>query len=516
MAGQTINMSILKQVIRHRIYGVALQTIAKAVGISRNTVKKYLRLIEVKKLNCEDLLQLDDMALDILLQDPDPQEEERYQMLASFFPYLETELRRTGVTRWVLWGEYRQQHPGGYSYSQFCEHYKAWRTSRSGTLHLEQEPADKLFIDFTGKKLSIVDANTGQITQVEVYVAVLGYSQLTYVEATYSQKKQDFIQATENALHFFGGVPRVLIPDNLKSAVQTASKYEAEINADFLDFANHYGATVLPARSYKPRDKAIVEKAVSITYSRIFAPLRDQVFFSLAALNHAISDLLQIHNNKDFQQRPWSRRELFDKQEKHLLAPLAQSRFELKVVKQVTVMKNGYVQIYEDKHYYSVPYRFIGKEIKLIYSASQVSIFYNKERIAYHKRSLNQFSYTTTKDHLSSTHQFVSEWNPAYFTSWAASIHPSLRDYITCILAKATYPETAYRSCVGILGHEKKVGKERLIKAVERAAFYGLFNYTIITKILKAGLDQIAFADDVSSQITLPFHDNIRGPKEYQ
>lgn len=516
MAGQTISMSTLKQIIRHRINGVALQTIAKAIGISRNTVKKYLRLIEVKQLNCQELLQLDDIALDAVLEDPDVQEEARYQLLASFFPYIETELGRTGVTRWVLWGEYKQQHPGGYSYSQFCEHYRDWKASRSGTLHLEQEPADKLYIDFTGEKLSIVDSLTGDLTQVEVYVAVLGYSQLTYVEATYSQKKQDFIQATENALHYFGGAPRVLVPDNLKSAVQKANKYEAEINADSLDFANHYGTSVLPARSYKPRDKALVEKAVNIAYSRIFAPLRDQVFFSITSLNQAIGDLLQIHNDKSFQQRPWSRRQLFDKDEKHLLAPLAAERFELKTIKKTTVMKNGYVQIFEDKHYYSVPYRFIGREVKVIYSASQVSIFYNKERIAYHKRNLNQFSYTTTKDHLSSTHRFVSEWNPDYFTAWAANIAPVVKDYIARLLDKSTYPETAYRSCVGILSQEKKVGKERLIKAIERATFYGIYTYTIITKILQAGLDQVAFSDDLGPQISLPFHENIRGPQEYK
>ena len=516
MAGQTINMAQVKQIIRLRSNGVALQTIAKAVSISRNTVKKYLRLIEIKQLKYEDLLAMDDMSLDALLQDPDCQDESRYHSLSIFLPHIEKELTRTGVTRWVLWGDYKQQHPSGYSYSQFCEHYREWKAARSGTLHLEQEPADKLFIDFTGKKLSIVDPGTGELTDVEVFVAVLGYSQLTYVQAVYSQRKEDFIQATENALHFFGGVPRVLVPDNLKSAVHKADKYEPEINSDFLDFANHYGTSVLPARSYKPRDKALVEKSVTIAYSRIFAPLRNQVFYSLSSLNQAISDLLQAHNDKCFQQRPESRRQLFDNQEKHLLAPLPSGRYETKVFKEVTVMKNGYVQIYEDKHYYSVPYRFIGRKVKLIYSASQVSVFYNKERIAYHKRSIKQYGYTTTKDHLSSSHQFVSEWNPDKFTSWAGAIAPVVKDYISRILDTATYPEQAYRSCVGILSHEKKVGKERLIKAVERATFYGAFNYTIIRKILQAGLDQIAPSDDLHSQTLLPFHENIRGPQDYQ
>jgi len=516
MAGQTINMSKVKQIVRLRSNGVALQTISKAVNISRNTVKKYLRLVEIKKLNYEDIMQMDDISLEALLQDPDVQDEARYQSLSDLFPHFEKELLRTGVTRWVLWGEYKLQNPDGYSYSQFCDHFKAWKTSRSGTLHLEQEPADKLFIDFTGKKLSIVDPHSGELTEVEVYVAILGYSQLTYVQAVYSQTKEDFIQATENALHFFGGVPRVLVPDNLKSAVHKADKYEAEINSAFLDFANHYGTSVLPARSYKPRDKALVEKAVSIAYSRIFAPLRNSIFHSLSSLNQVISDLLAVHNKQCFQQRTESRWQLFDEQEKHLLIPLPADRYEIKLFKEVTVMKNGYVQLYEDKHYYSVPYRFIGRKVKLIYSSTQVSVFYNKERIAYHPRAIRHYGYTTTKEHLSSSHQFVTEWNPEKFTSWAGAIAPVVKDYISRILDTATYPEQAYRSCVGILSHEKKVGKDRLIKAIERATFYGVFNYTIIKKILQAGLDQIAPTDDLNPQASLPFHENIRGPQHYQ
>jgi transposase len=516
MAGQTINMVQLKQIIRLRINEVALQTIAKAVKISRNTVKKYLRLIEIKQLDSKELLEMDDSSLEALLQEPDPQDEARYHSLSLLFPYFEKELSRTGVTRWVLWGEYKLQYPDGFSYSQFCDHFKKWKKSNSGTLHLEQHPADKLFIDYTGKKLSIIDPQTGELTEVEVYVAILGYSQLTFVQAVFTQRKEDFIEATENALHFFGGVPRVLVPDNLKSAVNKADKYEAEMNAAFQDFANHYGTAVLPARSYKPRDKSLVEKAVNITYSRIFAPLRNQVFYSLGSLNKAISDLLEAHNNQSFQQRPESRRQLFDDHEKHLLAALHTDRYEIRIFKEVTVMQNGHVQIREDKHYYSVPYRFIGRMVKLIYSASQVSVFFNKERIAYHRRSTIKYRYTTVKDHLSSTHQFVSEWNPDKFINWAGAIAPVVKDYITQILDKTDYPEQAYRSCVGILTQEKQVGKERLIKAIERATFYGAFNYTIIIKILKAGLDQIALADDIAPQMTLPFHENIRGAEHYK
>lgn len=515
MAGKTIIMSKLQHIVRLRSNGVPIQTIAEASGLSRNTVKKYLRLIEVKKLAYEDLIKMDDAVLDALLNDPERQDHARYQSLASLFSYIEKELARTGVNRWVLWGEYRLLHPDGYSYSQFCDYYRQWKKTLAGNFHQTHQPGEKMFIDYTGKKLSVVDPQSGEVTEVEVYVAVLGYSQMTYVEAVESQKKEDFISATQNALHFFGGVPRVLIPDNLKSAVHKPDKYEAEINTAFMDFANHYGTTVLPARSRKPQDKAIVEKTVSIVYSRIFAPLRDRIFYSISALNQAIAELLVIHNQQSFQQRSESRSELFELQEKKALMPLAEERYEIRIFKEVTVMKNGYIQIYEDKHSYTVPYRFIGQKVKLIYSASHVYVYYKRERIAYHRR-VKSYGYTTTPEHLSSTNKFVSEWNPDKFISWAGSIAPVVREYIIQILDKASYPEQAYRSCVGILSYEKKVGAARLIKAVERASNYGAFNYTMIKRILEKGLDKIAFGEEPGSQTSLPLHENIRGSQDYQ
>ncbi|MGZ3852546.1 MAG: IS21 family transposase, partial [Flavisolibacter sp.] len=262
-------MSKLKQIIRLRSDGVPLQTIAKAVDTSRNTIKKYLRLIEVKGLDTAHLLQMEDHQIEALLADPDPQDEQRLAVLSAMFPYMEKELQRTGVTRWVLWGEYKALYPDGFSYSRFCDHFKQYRLSQGGSPRFSHKPGEKLFIDYAGSTIPIVDPNSGEVTQAEVYVAILGYSQLTYVEAVASQQSEVFIGGTENSFLFFGGVPRVLIPDNLKSAVHKADKYEPQVNGRFLDFANHYGTTVLPARSRKPRDKAPVEKAVDIAYSRI-------------------------------------------------------------------------------------------------------------------------------------------------------------------------------------------------------------------------------------------------------
>lgn len=514
MAGEKLNMSKLKQIIRLREKGIALQTIARSVGASRNTVKKYLRLIKEKGYSFQDLLSQDDEQLERLVSEEDKFFLERYQALEEMFPYIEKELQRTGVTRWILWGEYKEKYLEGYSYPQFCSYLRQWKGVQGATMHFEHSAADKMYIDFTGKKLQWVDADSGEVNDIEVYVAILGYSQLTYVQAVPSQKKADFIGATENALHYFGGVPKVLVPDNLKSAVHKASKYEADLNTDFSDFANHYNASVLPARSFKPRDKALVENAVSIVYSRIYAPLRNQLFYSPEQLNKAIADLLEAHNDQAFQGRGHSRREKFEQGERSKLMPLAQDRYEMKNFKYVTVMKNCHIHLSDDKHYYSLPYRFIGRKVKMVYSASRVSVYYKRERIAFYKRDGKRFGYTTTKEHLPSTHQFVSDWNPEKFLLWAARIDPKVKQYISMILEGKVYPEQAYRSCVGILSQEKKVGKQRFVAAIERAIHYGAYNYKIIDRILKGGLDRLTEEDQ--QQASLPFHKNVRGAKHYQ
>lgn len=515
MAGKTIRMSKLKQILLQRSNGISVQTISKTLELSRNTVKKYLRLIETRGYDQAALLDKSDEELDALLNEPDQPSADRQHCLEQLFPYFEQELQRTGVNRGVLWNEYRQQHPDGYGYSQFCERFRQWAVTQAATLHLEHDPGDKLFLDFTGKKLSIVDRETGEQMPVEIFIAILGYSQLTYVQAVFTQQLLDCLRAVENAFRYFGGLTRVIVPDNMKTAVHKADKFEAQLNKLFLELANHYQTSVLPARSYKPRDKSLVEGAVNIAYTRIFAPLRNQVFYSLKDLNEAIAVLLEAHNNLPFQRRPQSRRQLFETEERSRLLPLAAERFEIKQYREVTVMKNCHVHLHDDHHYYSVPYRYIGKKVKLVYSASQVAVFYNRERIACHSREPKAYGYTTHKQHLPSTHQFVSDWNPDKFIQWAASIDPIVKEYITRILDSKAYPEQTYRSCVGILSQERKVGRERLIKAITRATEFGAYNYTTVHKILTLGLDRLDEPAE-PAPAPLPFHENIRGAGHYQ
>jgi transposase len=361
--------------------------------------------------------------------------------------------------------------------------------------------------------MTIADPYTGEIKEVEVFVAVLGYSGKTYVRACESQRKEDFLSCIVRTLNYYGGVPKVLVPDNLKSAVDKANAYEAEINRDLLDLGNHYDMAILPARSLKPRDKAWVERMVQIVYTRIYAPLRNQVFTNLDKLNDAIAEYLEKHNNIPLQGRQESRNIIFENEEKGHLNPLPQDYWELKEYLQVKVMKNCHVQLHLDRHYYSVPYHYIGQKIKLVYTVTYVSVYFNGERIAYHLRDRTPYKYTTVKDHLPSTHQFVSEWNPVKFIEWAGRIHPDVESYIRKILDNKSYPEQTYRSCVGILSFEKKAGKDRLIAACQRASSFGVYNYKVIGQIINNRLDRV---EPKTNQITMPLHENIRGANYYK
>lgn len=485
-------MEVVTQIKLMHGLGHGIKAIARELGLSKNTVKNYL--------------QKDIPGGPKALSD-------KLEKLFEFYPYCKTELARKGVTRQILWGEYRAKHPQGYSYTQFCEYYNQWLHNNDASLHIEQVAGDKMYIDYTGTKLSIVSYLTGEITELEVFVSVLGFSGLTYVRACHSQQKADFLQSIALALDYYGCVPKVIVPDNLKSAIDKANNYEADINRDLLDLGNHYGVAVLSARSRKPRDKAWVERMVQIIYTRVFAPLRNRVFHNIDTLNEAILELLNQHNNHPLQQRQESRRELFETQEKEHMLPLPEERYELKEYLYVTVMKNSHVQLHKDRHYYSVPHQHIGKKVKLVYTVSSISIYFEGQRIAYHLRDRKQFKYTTVKEHLPSTHQFVSEWNPTKFLTWAQHIHPDVHAYISRVLENKSYPEQTYRSCVGILSFDKKAGRERLIAACQRASGYGVYNYKVIEQIISNKLDRLDTPQEIA---TMPEHDNVRGANYFK
>jgi len=513
MSGTPIEMSKVKHVIRMYESGVPKKEIARRLGISKNTVKDYIKKTEERNLSPPELLARDTPELEGMFV-PTVYTSKKYIQLESQFPSFEKELRRTGVTRQLLWHEYKERYPDGYGYSQFCNHFLRWQKTSNASMHMEHEPADKLYIDFTGKKLSYVDKETGEVVPVEVLVTCLGYSQLIYVEGLRNQKVESFVAGCENALRFYQGSTKALVPDNLKSAVTVASRYEPKINEMYLEFANHYGMVVYPARSRKPQDKSLVEKAVSIVYNQIYAVLRNRVFYSLDELNQAIWDCLDLINNKNFQGKPFSRRDLFEQEERHLLAPLRHDSFEIRESVRVTVMKNSHVLLGKDKHYYSVPFRHIGKKVKMVYGYRTVSIYTGGERIAFHKRDTKLHRYTTNLDHLPSTHRYVADWHPEKFLKWGAAIDKDVEAYIQGMFDRSSYPEKVYRSCSGLLNFAKSKGKDRLINACRRGLHYQNFGYHIIKNILQKGLDGQLWEED--SQKKLPLHDNIRGADYYQ
>lgn len=516
MANKTISMTKIKQFIRLKQEGYSQRKIAKMLVIHRDTIRKYEQHLQILGVNYEELLSEKDETLEGLFDKAEhkPTDKARLEHLYSFFPYVDKELARVGVDKQNLWLEYIERMPDGYSYNHFCREYKRWNKSQQASGHFEHKAGDKLFVDYTGKKLEIIDRTTGEIKPVEVLVAVLGYSHYTYVEATLSQKKEDFISAIGNALHYYGGVPQAIVTDNLKSAVVKGCKYEPQLNETFESFASHYSTTILPTRVYKPKDKAIVEGAVKIVYKRVFAPLRDRTFFTLTELNTAIKEQLEKHNTMGFKEREHSRKILFEQVEQETLHPLPQERYDLKQYSWYTVHKNGHIFLYEDKHYYSVPYTYISKKVKVTYNSTEIEIYLHHQRIAYHQRNRKNYAYTTLPDHMASSHRFVSEWNPDKFLSWASDIGGPTRFMIEKILETKSHPEQAYKACLGVLHMVKKVGKERMNKACERAKYYESYGYQVIKKILVQGLEQEPVQLEITSLI--PLHENVRGQQYYE
>ena len=515
MANKPLNMSKVRKVIQLHQRGKSNKFISKYLSISRNSVIKYLGLYKVMGISFEDLMQRSDAELESLFITSIPSEpSDRLKKLYAFFPYMERQLKKTGVTKISMWQEYIESYPEGYKSSQFCEHYNRWTKKVSPLMHMTHKMGDKMYVDYAGKTLEVVNKKTGEVQEVQFFVAILGASQYTYAEASASQKKEDFVASVENAIHYFEGVPAAIVPDNLKSAVIKSDRFEPTINETLMDLAEHYQTTILPARAYKPRDKSLAEGAVKILYQRLYPQLRQETFYSIECLNKRIWELLEDHNRKKLTGRPFSRYQLFVEDERSKLSTLPVERFEIRYQSFATVNRNSHVMLGKDKHYYSVPYQYIRKKVKLLYTKSTVTIYHKYNRIAVHKRDSRAYYYSTHQQHLPATHQFLTDWSPQVFIDKAVAIDSSVEDLVVKILEGKQHPEQAYKSCMGILSLEKKVGKDRLINACKRALEHGIHNYKIVKNILEKGLDQMKNEHPPFSD-QLPMHNNIRGNNYY-
>jgi transposase len=518
MSNKTIEMFIIRQILRLYASGRGTKYISQATGVARNTVKKYLYRYVLLQKSLEQIEAMSDaqLAKHFLVKEKIEVTNNRLADLEPLLPSLASMLKKRGITKAMVYEQYKLQCPDGYMSSSFLDKLNAFTSAGKPSMKMTHKAGDKMFVDFTGKKLQLVDATTGEIKELEVFVAILGCSQLTFVMAVYSQQKEDFILGCETALHFYGGVPLAIVPDNLKSAVTRASKYEAKLNDYFAAFAEHYHTFGFPARTYKPKDKALVEGAVKIIYTTIFSKIDQKVYHQLADINQDILLYLKIHNDAKLTGETYSRMQQFIELEKQILQPLNPYPFELMTVQLSTVNKYGHVLLSVDKRYYSVPFKLIGLRLKIKYTTSKVEVYQNNDVVAVHDRYYGKgYKYVTLQDHLATQHKYLSEWNPQKFMATATAISEVVAQYIGKILAREMYPEQSYKSCSGVLSFAKRVGNTRLTNACKRADSYGVYNYGIIDQILRSKADQIPVDDEIINPY-MPSHDNIRGQHYYE
>jgi len=514
MPNKRISMIKLRQVIRLYHQGKGSKSIASTTRLSRTTVKKYLRQYNRLGLDYEVFcLQSDQELSERFGAAHHPhQKKDKELALEKLLPDLVKQLKKKGVSQELLYRQYKEQCPDGYSLSHFKRFIRLYRSQMNPIMHLEHKAGDKMFIDFAGSKLSI-EEEVGEMKEIEVFVAILGCSQLTYVEAVSSQKKEDLVKACENALHYFGGSPLAIVPDNLRSAVTKGSRYEAVINDTFASFAEHYSCTVVPARVYKPRDKSLVEGAIKLVYRNIYTMMEKRTFHDLQSMNQALGVAVEIYNNRPFSRKTYSRRQLFEQIERDTLQELPRYRYQIREQSVLTVNRSSHVRLGSENHFYSVPSKYIGRKVSLVYDKDKVNIYYRHILIASHQRDMRPYLYSTLSEHLAPNHRYLMEWDAENFIRRGMEIHKDVAVYIEKVLDETKYPEQGYKSCSGILNLVRKVGAERLCGACRYA--YGLrqWGFRVIEDILEQGLDRLQPEEE---DRTIPTHENIRGEEYYQ
>jgi len=515
MANKRIEMRKVRELLSLRFeHNMSSRKAAAVIGIGKTAANEYILGFISSGLDIKAIASMPDSELLEAIAIKKTVENPRLEELQKQFPYFEKELKRTGVTLQLLWKEYNQTHQDCYSYSRLSYLYSQWRKDKKVSMHMNHKAGDKMFVDFTGKKIEVVDPTTGELQECEVFVSVLGASGLSYIEAVASQKKADWISVNQNALRYYKGVPAAIVPDCLKSAVIKSHKYEPEINESYKDFAKHYQTVILPARALHPQDKSLAENFVRNAYTQIYAPLRNQIFFSIEELNEALWKLLEDYNNKKFQLKEYSRQELFDEIERKELKELPQDSYELKTFVSCRVQYNHHVYLKEDKHYYSVPFLLTGKMVRIICTARNVEIYHNNSRVAIHQRNLRAYQFSTKTEHRPANHKFVTDWTPDRFCRWARSISPQVEEVITQILDSREHPEQAYKTCMGLLNLSKKHAKEDYIKACKKALQVNLLNYKFIKNTLETKSFNLSDDQELKG-FKLPEHKNIRGKEMY-
>lgn len=506
-------MRKIKEVIRLKwVNQLSERQIAKSCALSRSTVSDYITRAKAAQLSWPLPETMDDEQLE---QHLFPAKDPLQRLPQPDWQLIHQELKNKGVTLLLLWQEYQAVYKPGMSYSHFCDVYREYKSRLNPVMRQAHKAGEKLFVDYAGMTVSWTDKITGEVNQAQIFVAVLGASNYTYVEATRSQSLPDWIGSHVRAFNFFGGISSIIVPDNLRSGVSQAHRYEPEINPTYQDMANHYNVAIIPARSRKPQDKAKVEVGVQGIERQILAPLRHHTFFSIHEINKAIRELLKAYNQKDFQQMSGSRLSEFLTVDKPALKPLPTQAYEYAEWKKVRAGIDYHIAF--DGHYYSVPYQYLKKQLDLRFTATQLICFFKGKIIATHLRVYRK-GHTTIYEHMPTSHQSYAQWTPERIINWAQKIGTHTETFIEELIAARQQPQQAYRACLGVLRLGKRFGEIRLENAALRALTIHAISYKSIESILRQGLDQLPLPKSNSKELSstsIANHDNIRGADYY-
>ena len=512
MAAEKLPLRKTREIVRLKLQaGLSQRAIARSVKVSQSTVNDYVGRAMVAKLTWPLPPELDDdAALDRLLF---PAEHHpKAHRPEPDWAQVNRELKRKHVTRMLLWQEYREGEPEGLEYSQFCDRYREWAKRLPVTMRQEHRAGEKVFVDFSGDGIEIVDRETGEVVVAKLFVAVLGASNYTYVEAVAREDLPTWIGCHVRAFGYFGGVPEIVVPDNLKSGVKRPDYYDPDLNPTYADLAGHYGVAVIPARPYHPRDKAKVEQGVLLAERWIIAALRNHTFGSIDDLREAIEPLVERLNGRPMRKLKRSRRELFEELERSVLRPLPQAAYEYADWARPKANIDYHVEY--DHHYYSVPYTLAGQKLDLRATAATIEIFRDGRRVASHRRSYVAHKATTVPEHMASSHRAHAEWTPSRIAAWAEKIGPKTAELVSEIMRRKPHPEQGFRASLGVIRLRSRYPDDRIERACARALAHRAISYRSVEAILRHHLDRVA--DDATRELPLlPRHGNIRGPDYY-
>ncbi len=510
-------MRKIKEILRLRYeIGLSLRGVSQSLNIGYGTVSDYIKRAEQANVSWPIPSDMDERDLGLLLFPTQPLTGQRRFAEPDFMICFMELKKTTKVTRHLLWQEYRQQHPDdGYSYAQFCHRFKEWQGKQKRSMRQIHIAGEKMFVDYAGPTMDMVNPDTGEIRTAQIFVAVLGASSFTFACAHWSQQLPDWLDAHVQALTYFGGVPEIIVPDNLLSAVSKTHRYEPRINASYLQLAEHYQTAIIPARPYKPKDKSKAEIGVQVVERWIMARLRHQQFFTLTSLNQAIRLLVDELNDKPFQKLPGTRRSQFEQLDKPVLRPLPSNPYQYTDIKRARVHIDYHIEY--DRHYYSVPHHLVKQEVEVQVCDNTVAVYHHGQRIASHLRSYSKGTHTTLREHMPEAHKSVHDWSPERFLKWADNIGSETHKVVSILLQKKRHPEQNYRAVLALLSNAKKYSNERLNNACGRALLINSPTRSSIESILKQGLDKVVIETDEIMQegLALDTHENVRGEDYY-